>query len=280
MSNQSNEVFTTTKNTPSLILGIIALVMGVLAILVGWVPFLGLLAIPFAIIGLFIAGIGELIALLKGFKGIKMPALGGCICVIGFVLPILSTGGTSVALTKAAGEVSQKLSTGGTSGAITKAVDEVSQRMEKAREHLSVLAGRIPGPEMESVEIEVVKAFIDAINSQDIASLGELMTEDHAFMDGSGGIPAGRDTILSGWRQYYEMFPDYAVNIESIHQDGSIVAVFGSTSGTYNGEEGMKAANKVVGPAAWKVTVEDGKVKIWQVYAEYTEIWKVIQANQ
>lgn len=133
---------------------------------------------------------------------------------------------------------------------------------------------------MESVEIEVVKAFIDAINSQDIASLGKLMTEDPTFIDGSGGITTGRSTILSGWPQYYEMFPDYVVNIESIHQDGFIVSVFGSTSGTYNGKEGMKAENKVGGPAAWKATVADGKVKIWQLYADYTETWKVIQANQ
>jgi hypothetical protein len=109
--------------------------------------------------------------------------------------------------------------------------------------------------------------------------LGKLMTEDHAF-NGTRGIPTGRDTTLAGWREYYEMFPDYVVNIESIHQDGSIVAVFGSTSGTYNGKEGMKPENKVSGPAAFKVTVEDGKVKIWKVYAEYTETWRVIQANQ
>ena len=121
---------------------------------------------------------------------------------------------------------------------------------------------------MESVEIEVVKAFIDAINSQDINSLGKLMTEDHTFIDGNGGITTGRDKILSGWPEYYDMFPDYVVNIESIHQDGDIVAVFGSTSGTYNGKEGMKPENKVGGPAAWKATVENGKVRIWQVYAD------------
>lgn len=298
MPNQSNEVVVITKNTASLILGIISLVIGVLAIGVGWVPLLGLLAMPIAIVGFFIAGIGALIALFKRFKGIKMPFLGAIICVIGFILPILSTGGTltkvanemsqamstsgtSVALTKTADEAPHTPSTGGTSVALTKVADEVSQSMDKAREHLSVLAGRITGPEMESAEIEVVKAFIDAINSQDIASLGKLMTEDHTFLDGTTtGIPAGRNTILSGWRQYYEMFPDYAVNVESMHQDGSIVAVFGSTSGTYSGKDGMKPENKVSGPAAWKVTVEDGKVKTWKVYAEYTDTWKVIQANQ
>ena len=77
MPNQNNEVAIITKNTPSLVLAIISLVIGVLAILVGWIPFLGLLAIPSAIFGFIIAGIGALIALFKGFKGIKMPSLGG-----------------------------------------------------------------------------------------------------------------------------------------------------------------------------------------------------------
>ncbi len=133
---------------------------------------------------------------------------------------------------------------------------------------------------MESSEIEVVKAFIDAINAHDITSLGNLMTQDHTFIDGSGGITTGRDTIIAGWPQYYDMFPDYVVNVELILQEGPLVGIFGSTSGTYNGKEGMKPENKVGGPAAWKATVENGKIKVWQVYADYTETWKVIKANQ
>jgi len=81
-------VIVTTKNTASLTLGIIALVIGVLSLLVGWVPYLGLVALPVAVIGLLLAGI----ALVKGGRGFGMPVLGGIICCGGFVLPILSTG--------------------------------------------------------------------------------------------------------------------------------------------------------------------------------------------
>lgn len=109
MSNQINQVVITTKNTLSLTLGIISLIIGVIAILIGWIPFVGLLAIPFAIIGLFFAGFATLISLFKGLNGIAMPLLGGGICIIGCVLPIISTGGTSAAIKKADYEVSHKM---------------------------------------------------------------------------------------------------------------------------------------------------------------------------
>jgi hypothetical protein len=102
-------VIVTTKNTASLTLGIIAIVVGVASSLVGWIPFLGLLAMPTAIIGLLLAGIGFVIAFFKGGKGIGLPLLGGGICVAAFILPILSTGSTSVAITKAVADTSKEV---------------------------------------------------------------------------------------------------------------------------------------------------------------------------
>ncbi len=69
------------------------------------------------------------------------------------------------------------------------------------------------------------------------------------------------------------MFPDYHVVVDSILQDGPIVGIFGSTSGSYKG-------NEVGGPSAWKAVAEKGKVRLWQVYADYTETWKIIKATQ
>lgn len=116
MTHQPAEVILTTKNTASLTLGIIATVVGVLALLIGWVPFLGLLAVPVAIVGALLALIGVVIALAKKFKGIGMPVLGGVICGIAFIVPIVSTGGTSAA--------------------ITKSIDDTTREMESARTQL------------------------------------------------------------------------------------------------------------------------------------------------
>lgn len=102
-----------TKNTGALTLGIISIIIGVLALLVGWVPFLGLLAIPAAVIGLFLAFIGLILALAKKFKGILMPSIGALISFIALIIPILSTGSSSIAISKsledaAAHKISEK----------------------------------------------------------------------------------------------------------------------------------------------------------------------------
>jgi len=109
MSGEPQTVIVTTKNTASLTLGIIAIVVGVLSLLVGWIPFLGLLAMPTAIIGILLAVVGFIIALFKQFKGVGMPVLGGAICFAAFIVPILSTGGTSAAITKAMQDASKQV---------------------------------------------------------------------------------------------------------------------------------------------------------------------------
>jgi hypothetical protein len=94
-------VSVTTKNTVSLTLGIVAIVIGVVALLIGWVPFLGLFAIPAAVIGFILAGVGVLVALLKKGKGAGLPIVGALICIAALILPILSTGSASAAFSHA-----------------------------------------------------------------------------------------------------------------------------------------------------------------------------------
>ena len=145
-------VIVTTKNTASLALGIIALVVGVLSLLVGWIPFLGLLAIPTAIIGLILAGIGFVIALFTGCKGIGMPLLAGAICTAAFFLPILSIGSTSEAIAKAVGSNSQKA----VSQEKTQEDEEANAKTSYIKDYLtlydlranymdSILDGKVPG---------------------------------------------------------------------------------------------------------------------------------------
>lgn len=109
MTKPPQEVILTTKNTASLTLGIISVVTGVLALLFGWVPFLGLLAIPVALIGGLLAGLGLVIALFNGFRGIGMPLLGAAICVAAGILPLVSTGGASVAITESMDKASREM---------------------------------------------------------------------------------------------------------------------------------------------------------------------------
>lgn len=106
------------------------------------------------------------------------------------------------------------------------------------------------------------------------------MTEDHTFVDSSGSIQSGRENMTAGWEEYFRMFPDYKIQVESILQDKAFVAVFGSASGTYNGKRGLVPENRIEMPAAWKAVVENGKVKLWQVYADWTEGIRIINEDK
>ena len=132
---------------------------------------------------------------------------------------------------------------------------------------------------MDSKEIAAVKDFVAAINQRDTSQLASLMTEDHTFIDSGGTKHSGRDKMREGWEEYYRMFPDYKVEVECILQDGALVAAFGSAFGTYNGKRGLVPENRIEMPAAWKAIVENGKIKIWQVYADWSEGGKIIEED-
>ena len=133
---------------------------------------------------------------------------------------------------------------------------------------------------MNSNEMDVVQAFITAINKGNVSQLSSLMTEDHTFVDSGGRVESGRENMTAGWKAYFRMFPDYKIEIQSMLQDRGLIAVFGFASGTYNGKRGLVPENKIEMPAAWKVVVENGKIKLWQVYADWTEGCKIIDEDK
>lgn len=145
------QVEVTTQNTGALTMGIISIVVGVLALLVGWVPFLGLLAIPVALVGLLLAGIGIVLALLKKAKGILLPLLGVGISFIALIIPMLSTAGSSMAISES---LKKEMQISGENATIpTKEMEEKSAYISnyldlyetEARYMDSQLYGRVPG---------------------------------------------------------------------------------------------------------------------------------------
>ena len=72
--------------------------------------------------------------------------------------------------------------------------------------------------------------------------------------------------MTAGWKEYLRMFPDFEIKVGSMLGDKSLVAVFRSTFGTYNGKRGLVLENRIEMPAAWKAIVANGKIKLWQVY--------------
>lgn len=126
--SQNATVTITTKNTTALTMGIIAIVLGVFGLLVAWIPFLGLLAVPLAIIGGFLALIGLILAALKKFKGWSMPLLGGLVCLLTLLVSFCSTGSTTALITEGAKEVSKAAEKSNNAEKIEKADSEVAAK--------------------------------------------------------------------------------------------------------------------------------------------------------
>lgn len=115
---------------------------------------------------------------------------------------------------------------------------------------------------------QVIHQFIGAINGHDLEQMGALMTEGHVFIDAHNSHEEGRDKMLVGWRFYFEIFPDYKIEVEKVFVEGNEFALFGYAEGTYHNlkDEGDKAHWRL--PASWKAVVDGDKIALWQVYAD------------
>ena len=127
---------------------------------------------------------------------------------------------------------------------------------------------------------EIALAFVKAINDHDVDKIYDLMPEDHVFIDGSGEIHSGKTNMREGWQNYYQMFPDYSVEITDVVEGNSVIGLFGYASGTYKINDDKTNSNFWKTPAAWKAIVENKKIKLWQVYCDYTRLMEIIKKEQ
>lgn len=113
--------------------------------------------------------------------------------------------------------------------------------------------------------LETVKAYLARINAGDAAGLAEISAPDLRFVDALGKeYPLGRE----GWEAYFSDFPDYRIEVTTIQSDGTMVAIFGTASGSFRGYgTGVPGAAWRV-PAAWRAIVRAGKLVEWQVYCD------------
>ncbi|BAU56201.1 nuclear transport factor 2 family protein [Mucilaginibacter gotjawali] len=126
---------------------------------------------------------------------------------------------------------------------------------------------------------QVVFYFAGAINSHDVDRICSMMTEEHTFVDAHGNRVEGRDKMKAGWNAYFQLFPDYHIELTDIFENNGTVAAFGFAGGTYKGYKTPNNQNYWRLPAAWKAIVEDGKIKLWQVYADTKVVFEVMGKN-
>lgn len=116
-----------------------------------------------------------------------------------------------------------------------------------------------------TVPENIALAFVRHINEHDVTGLMELTTDDHVFVDAGGRRLSGKDQLRNAWIGYLELFPDYRMEVQRLFSTEDAVALFGSATGTV--KTGDDSRSWTV-PAAWLAETRDGKVRLWQVYAD------------
>jgi ketosteroid isomerase-like protein len=126
---------------------------------------------------------------------------------------------------------------------------------------------------------QIVQNFVRAINEHNVDKLCSLMTDDHTFIDSQGNKMAGKEQMSAGWIGYFHMFPDYKIEITELFLKGDTVAAFGFAGGTFKGLSDKKE-NYWHLPASWKAVITNGKVQLWQVYADSKIPFDIVSKNK
>jgi len=119
---------------------------------------------------------------------------------------------------------------------------------------------------MSARAIKVALAFVEAINAGSAARLGELMTEDHAFIDSDGAEYRGKSTMVPGWNDYFAMVSDYRIAVGETFASGRTVMMAGEAEGTFAQDGVLKPENRWKVQAAWRAVVAGEKIAVWQLY--------------
>lgn len=114
----------------------------------------------------------------------------------------------------------------------------------------------------------VARAFVRAINRQDVDGLSDLMSPEHRFIDSLGNLVEGREKMHAAWAGYLRMVPDYSIVVDETFTDGPVVVMLGIARGTYAPDGVLKPVNRWETPLAIRAFVEEGLVVEWRAYAD------------
>jgi ketosteroid isomerase-like protein len=126
---------------------------------------------------------------------------------------------------------------------------------------------------------QIVQDFANAINEHNVDKMCLLMTENHTFIDSQGNEAVGKEKLRAGWIWYFQLFPDYKIEITDMFINGDTVAAFGFAGGTFQGQSDKKE-NYWHLPASWKAVIKNGKIDLWQVYADSKIPFDIVNKNK
>jgi ketosteroid isomerase-like protein len=120
-----------------------------------------------------------------------------------------------------------------------------------------------------SRNVDVAFRFVEAINRLDLDALTDLMTDDHVFVDLSGGRHVGKVTMRDGWREYMTSFPEYMIHVSEVHEVGDTVFLVGRTTGSH-----LRLPREVEFRESiiWAAKIREGRVAEWRLYDDTPEV--------
>jgi ketosteroid isomerase-like protein len=127
---------------------------------------------------------------------------------------------------------------------------------------------------------KIILDFVDAINHADLDKMVELMADDHVFVDSRDNKSTGKDNLKQAWMFYFDLFPDYNIEITGMLQKKSLLCMYGYASGTYKNMKNEDNSNHWKIPAAWTAIIKNNKVKYWHVYADNGVVFDIVNRNK
>jgi len=127
--------------------------------------------------------------------------------------------------------------------------------------------------------VQVVLKFEALINGRNTDAIVAFMTGDAEFIDSLGNSLRGAEKLRTAWAGYFKMVPDYSISHSEIFADGDMIAVFGSAQGTFTKDGQLTKEDFWKTPAAWRAVVKDGKIAVWQVYADNEPIRAIMRKS-
>jgi len=121
--------------------------------------------------------------------------------------------------------------------------------------------------------LDSFRQFVGAINSHDVPAISAQMTTDIVFVDSLGHPVRGAASMEAGWRGYFAMCPDYAVQIAHAIPDGETVLAVGQAGGTIDG-----IVWRI--PAAWKAVIRGAQIAEWHVFADNKPVYDILAKRQ
>lgn len=123
---------------------------------------------------------------------------------------------------------------------------------------------------------DTVLAFVQAINRHEIATITNLMTPDHVFVDSLGAVVSGAGRMREAWIAYFFMIPDYSIEVTGLFPQGGRIAITGRASGTVAVGGELPPANRWEIPMAAEAEVRDGRIARWQVFADNDPVRQIL----